>query len=90
MSDSVRNRCRSWELSEDDLAAAIDRIRARDAGLAAEVEHVVGSLTWGQGPGVISQASLQEWLWYVVPTKYLTDEVGYMGRLAESTAVLFD
>ena len=72
------------------MVAAIDRIRARDVGRAAEVEHVVDALTWGEGPGVISQSGLQEWLWYVVPTKYLTDEVGYMGRLAETAAVLFD
>lgn len=25
-----------------------------------------------------------------MPTKYLTDEIGYMGRLAETAAVLFD
>lgn len=90
VSEPVRNRCRPWELSEDDVASAVGRIRARDAGLAEEAEHVVGSLTWGEGPGVMSQSGLQEWLWYVVPTKYLTDEVGYMGRLAETAAVLFD
>ncbi len=39
---------------------------------------------------MIRQSGLQEWLWYVVPTKYLTDEVGYMGRLAETAAVLFE
>jgi hypothetical protein len=77
-------------LTEDDVASAVGRIRARDAGLAEEAEHVIGSLTWGEGPGVISQSGVQEWLWYVVPTKYLTDEVGYMGRLAETAAVLFD
>ncbi|MGB5755670.1 MAG: hypothetical protein WBM50_02045 [Acidimicrobiales bacterium] len=90
MSEPVRNRCRPWELTEDDVASAVGRIGARDAGLAEEAEHVIGSLTWGEGPGVISQSGLQEWLWYVVPTKYLTDEVGYMGRLAETAAVLFD
>ncbi len=77
-------------MTEDDVASAVGRIRARDAGLAEEAEHVIGSLTWGEGPGVMSQSGLQEWLWYVVPTKYLTDEVGYMGRLAETAAVLFD
>ncbi len=90
VSESVRNRCRPWELTEDDVASAVGRIRAHDAGLADEADHVVGSLTWGEGPGVMSQSGLQEWLWYVVPTKYLTDEVGYMGRLAETAAVLFD
>jgi hypothetical protein len=77
-------------LTEDDVASAVGRITARDANLADEAEHVIGSLTWGEGPGVINQSGLQEWLWYVVPTKYLTNEVGYMGRLAETAAVLFD
>ena len=90
VSESPRNRCRPRELTEDDVASAVGRIRARDAGLADEAEHVIGSLTWGEGPGVISQSGLQEWLWYVVPTKYLTDEVGYMGRVAGTAAVLFD
>jgi hypothetical protein len=77
-------------LTEDDVASAVGRIRTRDVKVADEAEHIIGSLTWGEGPGVISQSGLQEWLWYVVPTKYLTDEVGYMGRLAETAAVLFD
>ncbi len=90
VSKPVRNRCRSSELSEGDVAAAIERIRASDADVAADAEHVVDSLTWGEGPGVIRQSGVQEWLWYVLPTKYLTDEVGYMGRFAETAAVLFD
>jgi hypothetical protein len=77
-------------LTEDDVGSAVARIRTRDADLAEEAEHVIESLTWGEGPGVISQSGLQEWLWYVVTTKYLTDEVGYMGRLAETAAVLLD
>ena len=90
VSEPVRNRCRPAELTEGDVAAAIERIRASDGDVAAEAEHVVDSLTWGEGPGVIRQSGLQEWLWYVVPTKYLTDEVGYKGRFAETAAVLFD
>ena len=39
---------------------------------------------------MLSQAGLQHWLWYVVPTKYITDEIGYMGRLAAAAAALFD
>lgn len=90
MSEPVRNRCRPSELTDDDVAAALDRIRIRDAALAQEAEHVVGALTWGEGPAVIRRSGLQEWLWYVVPTKYMTDQPGYMGGLAETAAVLFD
>ncbi|MFP5486794.1 MAG: hypothetical protein ACLGHQ_00605, partial [Acidimicrobiia bacterium] len=36
------------------------------------------------------QARLQDWLWYRLPTKYLTGEPGYMARLAGIAAELFD
>lgn len=90
MSESVRNCCRTSELTDEDVRAAIGRIRRRGVGLGDEAEHVIDSLTWGEGLGVLGQAGLQEWLWYVVPTKYVIDEVGYMGRLAETAAVVFD
>jgi len=45
---------------------------------------------WGEGPAVIRQSGVQTWLWYIVPTKYITDEPGYMGGLAETAAALFD
>ncbi len=90
MADPVVNRCRTSELAESDVEAALDRIRKRDAELAQEAEHVVDGLTWGEGPEVIGQSGLQTWLWYIVPTKYVTDEPSYMGGLAETAAVLFD
>jgi len=77
-------------LSDADVEQAVERITARDATAGREAGEVFDSLTWGEGPGVIRLAGLQEWLWYVVPTKYLTDEVGYMGRLAAAAAELFD
>ena len=33
---------------------------------------------------------MQDWLWYRLPTKYLTDEPGYMTRLAGIAAEFFD
>ncbi len=90
MSDPARNRCESSDLSEAEVEAALERIAARDAEMAQEASGVFDSLTWGEGPSMIRLAGLQEWLWYVLPTKYMTDEVGYMGRLADAAAVLFD
>ncbi len=90
MSEPVRNRCHPSELTDADVEAALDRIRTREAERAKEAEHVVDALTWGEGPAVIRQSGLQEWLWYVVPTKYMTDEPRYMDGLAETAAVLFD
>ena len=86
----VRNQRQPEELSEHDVTAAIERISGRDKELARGAEHVYDTLTWGEGPGQLRRAGVQEWLWYQLPTKYLTDEPGYMGRLAETAAVLFD
>jgi hypothetical protein len=90
MPEPVRNRQEPWALTEDDVQAALERIAGRDEELAQEAEHVYGTLTWGEGPGQIRQAAVQDWLWYQLPTKYFTDENGYMGRLAATAAELFD
>ncbi|MCC5952706.1 MAG: hypothetical protein JJU45_11485 [Acidimicrobiia bacterium] len=90
MAPVVRNRRQPWELTEDDVTAALARIGDRDEDLAREAGHVYNTLTWNEGPGRLRRAGVQDWLWYQVPTKYMTDEVGYMGRLAEAAATLFD
>ncbi len=90
MSGPVQNRREPAELTEAEVEAAIARIGERDAELAREASDVFESLTWGEGPQVLGQAGLQGWLWHVVPTKYLTDEAGFMTRLADAAAVLFD
>lgn len=90
MPSVVRNRRQPWELTEDDVTAALARIGERDEDLGREAAHVYNTLTWDEGPGLLRRAGVQDWLWYQLPTKYITDEVGYMGRLAETAAVLFD
>ena len=73
-----------------DVEAAIGRLSRHNRDLARDAEHVFETLTRGQGPEAIRQASVQEWLWYVLPTKYVDYEPGYMGRLAGVAAELFD
>lgn len=90
MSPVIRNRRQPSDLTGGDVTAALDRIRERDAGMADEAGHVYETLTWGEGPQQLRRAGVQDWLWYRLATKYLTDEVGYMGRLAETAGVLFD
>lgn len=90
MAPVVRNRRQPWELAEDDVTAALTRIGGRDEDLAREAGDVYNTLTWDEGPGQICRAGVQDWLWYRLPTKYITDEAGYMGRLAETAAILFD
>lgn len=90
MSPVIQNRRQPADLTEEDVTAVIDRIRERDPALAEEAGHVYATLTWGEGPGQLRGAGVQDWLWYRLATKYMTDEVGYMSRLAETAAVLFD
>ena len=90
MTSPARNRVQPTELDEPEVGEALRRLAARDTALAHRAKDAYEALTWGEGPGVLRQAGLQEWLWYVVPTKYITDEVGYMGRLADAAAALFD
>lgn len=90
MSEPLQNRCEPRELTGDEVEAALGRIGARDPELEREASDVFGSLTWGEGPQVLRQAGVQDWLWYIVPTKYLTDEVGYMTHLAQAAAALFE
>ena len=90
LTDLNRNLVDPEGLSQDDVDEALSRLSARDGELAGSADQAYETLTWGEGPGVLRQAGLQYWLWYVVPTKYITDEAGYMGRLVGGAAALFD
>jgi hypothetical protein len=85
----VRNRRRP-ELSERDADSALDRMALRSEERDGEARHVYDTLTWGEGPEQLTQPRVQDRLWYRLPTKYLTDEPGYMTRLAGIAAALFD
>jgi len=87
---TVRNRRRPRELSERDIELALDRIASRSDERAREARHVYDSLAWGEGPEQMTQAVVQNWLWHQLPTKYLTDEAGFMARLTGIAAELFD
>jgi hypothetical protein len=87
MAETVRNRRATGELLEGDVEQALARLEGRDGG---EARHVYETLTWGEGPARISREVVQHWLWWQLPTKYLTDEVGYMGRLAGLAGDFFE
>ena len=87
---AVRNQRRSGDLTRFDVDTALTRIDARSPDRASEARHVNDTLTWGEGPEQLTQSVVQDWLWYRLPTKYMTDEAGYMSRLAEIAAELFD
>lgn len=72
-----------------DVAAALDALRAEDPELAEDAEGALSSLTQGEGVEQISQIALQEFLWYRLPEKCLTDGAhkrrvaAVLGRLLE-------
>ncbi len=90
MAEPVRNRRSTVDLDDEDVRGAIERMAGRDLDRGRDAQHVYDTLTWGEGPTRIDQAGLQRWLWYELPTKYMTDEPGYMTRLAAVAAELFD
>ena len=86
----IHNLIDPSELSQDDVVEALSRLADRDVELAHSADDAFEMLTRGEGPGVLRQAEVQNWLWYVLPTKVISDEAGYMGRLAGAAAALFD
>lgn len=75
--------------SDPTVEGALDRLRASDEHVAASAEAALGSLTWGEGLETVSQYSLQQFLWYDLPRKWLIDLddklhiAGSLGRLLE-------
>src|SRR5262245_33723935 len=90
VAEPVRNRRPTVDLDDEDVQGAIERLAGRDLDRGRDAQHVYDTLTWGERPTQIDQAGLQRWLWYELPTKYMTDEPGYMTRLAAVAAELFD
>lgn len=78
------------DIDSEDVEGAIERMARRDLDRGRDARHVYDALTWGEGPSRVDQADVQRWLWYELPTKYMTDERGYMTRFAGVAAELFD
>ncbi len=87
---AVRNRRQASDIDDGEVERALGRISIRNDERARDARHIYDSLTWGEGAAQITQAAVQNWLWYQLPTKYLTDEPGYQSRLADVAAELFD
>ena len=73
----------------DQVAVALDRLRAEDAHAAGDAEAALGPLTWGEGLETVTLHGLQRFLWYELPRKWITDLDGKrhiaiaLGRLLE-------
>jgi len=67
------------------IAAAIAALAAEDTGVAEDAKAALEWLTAGEGIGVLTQERLQDFLWYQLPMKWLTD-TGHHRRVAAALA----
>lgn len=72
-----------------DVAAALNVLRAEDRDLALDAEGAFSGLTHGEGVEQISQIALQEFLWYRLPEKLVTDDA-HKHRVAAALGRLLD
>lgn len=63
----------SGVVSEQDVEAALDAMAAVDSGAAEAARAAYGSLTFGEGPQVITGHGVADFLWYQLPVKWLCD-----------------
>ena len=64
---------RRQPMNEEEIDGAVRRIACRP-DLAWAVQAVAHALTAGEGPGLIHQAALQQFLWWYLPRDYPVDE----------------
>jgi hypothetical protein len=67
------------------IAAAIAALAAEDTEVAEDAKAALEWLTAGEGIGVLTQERLQDFLWYQLPMKWLTDP-GHHRRVAAALA----
>ena len=73
----------------DPVTGALRTLAGQDLEVARLAEAALDSLTFGEGLAGITQHGLQEWLWYQLPVKWLTDPEEHLalaralGRLLE-------
>lgn len=55
------------------VEAVVAELSARDKGLGSDAESALSWLTAGEGPEVLTQERVQQFCWYTLPMKFLTD-----------------
>ncbi|MEZ5282562.1 MAG: hypothetical protein R2770_19060 [Acidimicrobiales bacterium] len=86
----IVNRRTPNQLSKRDLEDALERMYERDPEGAHRAEQDFDSMSGGEGPWMVRQWNLQEWLWDQLTTKVLTYEPDYKTLAAAALAELFD
>ena len=59
-----------FDTGDGAVDAALTDLAAADPVTANQAEAAFGALTWGQGLQIVSLRSVQEFLWYQLPTKF--------------------
>lgn len=77
------------ELTDAEVRRVIDAIGAQDRTRGQHAELVWDGLTAGEGPGMVTQAGLQNWLWWLLP-KRASHEVELWSEAASAGAELFE
>ena len=60
----------AFDTGDATVDAALTDLAATDPVAANQAEAAFGALTWGQGLHIVSLRSVQEFLWYQLPTKF--------------------
>lgn len=78
------------DLSEDEVQCVLTGLAGDDAGIGRLAAGAWMSLTAGEGPGMVTLAGLQIWLWWLLPKRSHRDAYDQWVGSAEAAAVLFD
>ena len=78
-----------FDTGDGTVDAALADLRTSDAVTAKQAEAAVGALTWGQGLQSVSLRSVQEFLWYQLPSKFAVPLAEHR-QVAQALGALFD
>jgi hypothetical protein len=78
-----------FDTGDETVDAALTDLAATDPVAANQAEAAFGALTWGQGLQIVSRRSVQEFLWYQLPSKFAVS-VEEHREIAQALGGLFD
>jgi hypothetical protein len=79
----------AFDTGDETVDAALTDLAATDPVAANQAEAAFGALTWGQGLQIVSRRSVQEFLWYQLPSKFAVS-VEEHREIAQALGGLFD
>ena len=78
-----------FDTGDETVDAALTDLAATDPVAANQAEAAFGALTWGQGLQIVSLRSVQEFLWYQLPSKFAVPLEEHR-EIAQALGELFD